>query len=164
MTDLRIADPVDQAMVADMGGGTPAPTLTAEQIDMLRKLGFDHVPTVEELREAKARRQAEVREEVLFQADRKHWCEDGTRTVCANLRLARPGKETVTMELEVDMLTWTDRGALATAINSRILPVEGPNSGGMARYTNVSITDLTVGGTPYELTEDLRKELTVDDA
>ena len=58
MTDLRIADPVDQAMVADMGGGTPAPTLTAEQIDMLRKLGFDHVPTVEELREAKARRQA----------------------------------------------------------------------------------------------------------
>lgn len=170
MTDLRIADTIHRAMVADMEGteAVPAPTLTAEQIDMLRKLGFDHVPTEQELREAKARRQAEVRDEVLFQADRKGWCEDGTRQVLANLRLQRPGDRgthkiiaRVTMDVEVDVAAWTERGALASAIRYRQLPTEMDQTG--LRYLNVTHEGLTVDGNPYELTEDLRRELSSDD-
>ena len=157
-------------MVADTERAVPpTPTLTAEQIDMLRKLGFDHVPTVEELAEAKTQRQAEVREEVLFQADRRGWCADGTRTVLANLRLQRPGDKAVhkivarvEMDIEVDLRAWTERGALAYAVSANILPTAERSADGQVSYTNMSITGLKVGDTPYELTEDLRRELRND--
>lgn len=173
MTDLRITDPVDQAMIRDIESdrptGAPRPMLTDEQIEALKRLGFDHVPTVDELAERKAQRQAEVRDEVLFQADRKYWCDDGTRKVCANLRIARPGGKTerkvtyrVTMDVEVRAHTWTERGALAYAINSNLLPTDGGSYGGTGTgtATNVVIEGLAVDGTPFELTDDLRKEMT----
>lgn len=177
MTDLRITDPVDQAMVQDMGGPLgdtpplpePTPTLDDATIALLKRYGFNHVPTVEELREVKARRQAEVRDEVLFQADRKNWCDEGTRQVCANLRLPRPGSKEqhkvtyrVTMVMEIGLHTYTDRGALAYLVNGKMFPVEGKSFRGHGTATNVVVENVAVDGTPFELTDDLRKELSND--
>lgn len=167
MTDIKNFDAAVERALREQTPPTPEPQiLTPEQIRTLTNLGFDHVPTVEELREAKARRQAQVREEVLFQADRRSWCEDGTRQVCANLRLQRPGSRVthkvtyrVTMDVEIEIASWTDKGALAIGLNAARLPVDG-RSYAVNRVTNPVIENLTVNGTTYELTEDLRKELT----
>lgn len=139
--------------------------------ELLKRYGFDHVPAAEELQEILPRRRAEVREEVLFQADLRNWCEDGTRAVCANLRVARPGDQKyrrvtyqVTMDVEIVQSTWTERGALARALAHGGIPTEGSSPYSIPAYSggvrNVVITNLTVDGTTYELTDDLRKELT----
>jgi hypothetical protein len=166
MADLRITDEVDRDMVRDMGGPTepqtPTPELDAETIELLKKYGFDHVPTADELRDFKARRQAEIREEVLFQADRRNWCEDGTRKVCANLRVQRPGQREdrkitvqVTYEVELTVTSYTDRGAVALALSSGYLPVEKNNR--RLAQRNIEYVGLEVNGTPAEITPDMKR-------
>lgn len=164
MTDLRITDEVDRDMVRDMSGPTEpqTPELDAETIALLQKYGFDHVPTADELREVKARRQAEIREEVLFQADRRNWCEDGTRKVCANLRIPRPGQREdrkitvkVSYEVELTVASYTDRGAVALALSSGYLPKEKNN--GRVAHRNIEYTGLEVNGTPAEVTPDMMR-------
>lgn len=164
MADLRITDEVDRDMVRDMSGPTEpqVPELDVETIALLQKYGFDHVPTADELREFKARRQAEIREEVLFQADRRNWCDDGTRKVCANLRIPRPGQREdrkvtvkVSYEIEVTISSYTDRGAVALALASGYLPKDRAN--GRTVYRDVEYIGLSVNGTPAEITPDMMR-------
>lgn len=87
---------------------------------LLEVAGLDHVPTVDEAKALLDARRAEIRTAVLMEADARDWCEDGTRKVCANLRLARPGNRdsheiTVTMQmtLTITQSAYTPQGALA---------------------------------------------------
>lgn len=172
MTTTRFDPELDEALDLEEYGDDPTleptPEVDPAIVELLKRHGFDHVPAEEELREYKARRQAEVREEVLFQADRRNWCDDGTRKVCANLRIPRPGpREThevtfrVTMDLTIPISAWTARGALARAYNGYNIPVEGREwHASSHRATNVVMENLMVDGQPTELTEDLRRELT----
>lgn len=172
MTTTRFDPELDEALDLEEYGDDPTleptPEVDPAIVELLKRHGFDHVPAEEELREYKARRQAEVREEVLFQADRRNWCDDGTRKVCANLRIPRPGqRETheitfqVTMDVTLTLNAYSAKGALARAYNGHLFPVEGrqwyPSA---TRTSNVTMGPLMVGGQPIELTEDLRRELT----
>lgn len=151
------------------GPDTPQPqglelTLDPATIKLLKKYGFDRVPTIEELREVKARRQAEIREEVLFQADRRNWCDDGTRKVCANLRVQRPGEREerkitvkVAYEIEVTVTSYTDRGAVALALAGNYLPKEKNTNGGRVINRKIEYVDLEVNGTPAEITPDMMR-------
>lgn len=95
--------------------GIPAATKA-----LLDKAGLDHVPTVDEAKALLDARKDEIRTEVLRQADMRDWCEDGTRKVCANLRLPRPGERQthkvqveMTLTLTLDSTAYTAEGALA---------------------------------------------------
>lgn len=162
MTDL-ISNPDQQMIPAPQD--PPAPSIDDATKELLKRYGFDHVPTVEELRARKAQRQAEVRAEVLFQADRRNWCEDGTRTVCANLRLQRPGsreqrtiRATVSYEVELKVHSWTDKGSLTAAMHHNYLPTEAQNTRNRA-FSNITLANVTVNDQAIEWTDDLAKEL-----
>ena len=166
-TEAAITDPVDRAMVLDMGGVSKpeTPALDEATIKLLTELGFDHVPTIEEAKSALDARREFVRSEVLFQADRKQWCEDGTREVCANLRLRRPGSRTekkvtvrATVEYTVHRLAYSDRGALHSAEKSGYLPVGTRFAAG--GLVSAEIHELKVDDTVIDLTDELRKEIT----
>lgn len=193
MTDLRITDEVDQAMVRDMESrlpGTPtmipplvvdtewtsdigeevetpapAPVVDEQTLKLLADLGFDHIPTADEVKARLDARREEVRDEVLFQADRKHWCDDGTRQVCANLRLKRPGNREprnirirVTAEYTVQMVTFSDKGALYRAVADGLLPLKDWFVG--QDLHEAEIHSVTLNGTPVDLTDALREEIT----
>lgn len=100
----------------------------AEAAELLAKAKLDHVPTVEEAKAILAARRAEIRHAVMVEADRRDWCEDGTRKVCANLRLERPGSRTerlvvveLTMKLTVPVSTYTEEGVLGKLSSKGIL-------------------------------------------
>lgn len=157
--DARLPEEVPTAAEAE------TPALDEATIKLLTDLGFDHVPTVEEAKAALDARRKLIREEVLFQADRKHWCEEGTRAVCANLRLARPGsrvphavKVRATVEYTVQLTTYSAKGALFQAHGSGYLPVGTRFVG--ADLHSAEIHGLTVDGEPIDLTDTLREEIT----
>lgn len=100
----------------------------AEAAELLAKAKLDHIPTVEEAKAILAARRAEIRHAVMVEADRRDWCEDGTRKVCANLRLERPGSRTervveveLTMKLTVPVATYTEEGVLRKLSSKGIL-------------------------------------------
>lgn len=91
-----------------------------ETAELLAKAGLDRVPTVEEAKAILDARRAEIRQAVLEQADRRDWCYDGTRQVCANLRLPKPDdrkpfsfRTRVVLELEVQHTGFTKAGAIS---------------------------------------------------
>ena len=192
MTDLRITDEVDQAMVRDMNdvpeartrfldmaiqmaveaedekftqAPAPQPPVVDEQtLKLLTDLGFDHVPTADEVKARLDARREEIRNEVLFQADRRDWCDDGTRQVCANLRLKRPGyrdekKITIraTVEYTVDTLAYSDKGALLKVHKYGRLPLGDQFAGG--RLASAEIHEVKIGDTAIELTDALWEEI-----
>lgn len=166
LADVKIEQVANEPLASSSAVEEPA--LDEATINQLKALGFDHVPTVEEARERLQARRAEIRDEVLFQADRRGWCEEGTREVCAGLRLTRPGiKEarTVTVRFTTTMTyvanTWTDRGALAYAAANTYLPIV--NGDRLARRVGgnggVEVHEVKVNDTVIELTDELRGEI-----
>lgn len=89
-------------------------------LELLAKLGFTEIPTAEQVKAKLDARRAEIRSAVMEQADARGWCDDGTRQVCADLRLTRPGtrqrytvKVPVTFEMEMAASAFTPETALA---------------------------------------------------
>jgi hypothetical protein len=139
--------------------------ISPQTLELLKSLGFDHVPTVEEIEEAWAKRREEVRQEVLFHADRRSWCESGTRQVCANLRVARPGdreEHTITArvsyDVELTVASYTKKGAIAVASYNQWLPTARHN-GRTRTVTNIKMDGLTIDGESFEMTDELLKEV-----
>lgn len=106
----------------------PVDAEAAEAAELLAKAGLDRVPTADEAKALLAARRAEIRHAVLVQADERAWCEDGTRKVCANLRLERPGNRTqrvatVELNLKVTMplTTYTTEGVIAQLMSKGLL-------------------------------------------
>lgn len=167
--EAKIDGPADQATARDVESVVAppepaAPTLDESTVKLLAELGFDHVPTVEEAKAALDARRKLIREEVLFQADRKHWCEEGTRAVCANLRLHRPGsrearavKVRATVEYTVQLTTYSAKGALHQAQGSGYLPVGTRFVG--AELHSAEIHELAVDGESITLDDTLREEI-----
>lgn len=86
---------------------------------LLAEAGLDRVPTIEEAKALLEARRAEIRQAVLDQADVRDWCYDGTRKVCANLRLAKPDDRKqftftakIEVEVEVSHTGFTEAGAV----------------------------------------------------
>lgn len=132
MTDVRIrldeglvdADPANDfegnPILSDEAAEVANAAEAAKVAELLAKAGLDHVPTVIEAKELLEARRTEIRRQVLLQADARDWCLDGTRQVCANLRLTRPGDRTqhqfeveVTLKLTVDAMGFTPEGAVS---------------------------------------------------
>lgn len=165
----RRQDVADLNRASDRLDPTPepqTPEIPEETLNQLRALGFDHIPTVEEVRERLNARRAQIREEVLFQADRRGWCEDGTRQVCANLRLTRPGERErrtlttkVTLELEYTGLTWTERGLLTLAMTNNALPVDVSGRLFGSKVVASEVHEVKIGDQVIELTDELVKEI-----
>lgn len=170
MTDVRNEIPFtayEEVFVADAPTPEPeTPTLDEATVKLLTELGFDHVPTVEEAKAALEARRERVREEVLFQADRKGWCEDGTRQVCANLRVKRPGSREqrtityrATVEVTREILSYSERGALALAKAHGYLPLGLGNFAG-GELVNTEIHEIKINDTVIDLTDELREAIT----
>lgn len=84
--------------------------------------GPEYVTAVEAQRQLNERRE-QVRHWVLRMADRRSWCDEGTRKVLAGLRLPRPGNRTrfmvripVSMVLTFQADTWTAQGAVERSL------------------------------------------------
>lgn len=141
MTDTKIG--LDEEFLA-IGLGediTPAPApaaeaetppatdeIPAETKALLETVGLEHVPTVDEAKALLDARKAEIRLAVMREADLRDWCDDGTRKVCANLRLARPGDREnhefqveLRLVLSVTQTAYTPDGALAKLAKSGVL-------------------------------------------
>lgn len=102
--------------------------IPAETKALLELAGLDHVPTVEEAKALLEARKAEIRQAVMLEADLRDWCEDGTRKVCANLRLPRPGERTthpleveLRLKVRVSYSAYTAEGAVEKARKAGIL-------------------------------------------
>lgn len=87
--------------------------------ELLAQAGLDRVPTIEEAKALLDARRAEIRHAVLEQADARDWCYEGTRKVCANLRLAKPDdrkqhtfRTTIQVEVEIGYNGFTEAGAI----------------------------------------------------
>lgn len=89
-------------MTAPAQTGTPEVEIDAKYLDLLRELGFTEIPTADQVKAKLDERRAVTRNTVLAQADEGSWCESGTRQVCANLRLPRPGERTE-HDIDVDI-------------------------------------------------------------
>lgn len=107
---------------------TAEPGQDDETKALLEKAGLDHVPTADEAKALLDARRKEIRHAVMVEADRRDWCEEGTRKVCANLRLERPGGRTqrtidveVNLTVTVPMTTYTEEGALSKLLTRGIL-------------------------------------------
>lgn len=98
----------------------PQEAIDPKYLELLAALGFTEIPTAEQVKAKLDERRAEIRANVMEQADQRSWCDDGTRAVCANLRLTRPGKREhhdvkvqVTFDLEFAPNAFTPETAAA---------------------------------------------------
>jgi hypothetical protein len=136
-----------------------APPLDDEAVELLAKAGLDHVPTIDEAKALLDARRREIRHAVMVEADKRNWCEDGTRKVCANLRLERPGSRAersveveVTLKITHTIPTYTNEGAVAQMLDKGILSPDWLKSHLYVRGVEVQPQALTVDGTAIDVT------------
>lgn len=136
-----------------------APAIDPETAATLAKLGLDRVPTAAEAKELLDARRTEIRAEVLRQADARDWCDDGTRKVCANLRLPRPGNRerfsfqaTFTVTVDIPTNAFTEAGALLRIQRQKYLTQQWLNSHlyGMT-VVSAKVEPFEVNGTMVQL-------------
>lgn len=132
-------------------------------LELLEKLGFTEIPTAEQVKAKLDERRAEIRAAVMEQADIRGWCEDGTRQVCANLRLPRPGRREayvvrvpVAVEVETTVATFAPQAAIGAAhrnLSSSATSDYLRRALGASAVTNVTFGDAVVldsAGNPIE--------------
>lgn len=125
----------------------------AETAELLAKAGLDRVPTIDEAKEILAARRAEIRHAVMVEADKRDWCEDGTRKVCANLRLERPGSRTernveveMTIKVVVPVVTYTEEGVLRKLESKGILSDSWMTNQLYVRSAKITPTSVVLDG------------------
>ncbi len=127
----------------------------AEEVTtLLRQVGLGKVPTIEEAKALLDARREEIRAAVLQQADERDWCYDGTRKVCANLRLRKPDDRsyfTVKVRMVVEMTARVRGFTLDSAMQRH---VRGYSSQGIswlsARWLSRYLPDMNVSQVTVE--------------
>lgn len=129
-----------------------------EDLELVAKLGLDRIPTAEEAKALLAARRAEIRHAVLVQADKRAWCEDGTRKVCANLRLERPGARTekmveveMVLKVKVPVQAYTDEGALQNVVKQGVLSTASITNRLYVRSAEIAPVAVAVDGNPVDV-------------
>lgn len=136
----------------------PEPEPSEVTAKLLEMAGLDHVPTAAEAKELLDARRAEIRQAVLMEADARDWCVDGTREVCANLRLTRPGNRenhyfevTVTATLKVSAGGFTPEGAVAKLQRSGNFTPQNLGRNLYGEVVSATVTPIEVNGREYRL-------------
>lgn len=139
----------------------PEPEPSEVTMKLLEMAGLDHVPTAAEAKELLDARRAEIRQAVLMEADARDWCVDGTREVCANLRLTRPGNRethyfevTVTATLKVSAGGFTPEGAIAKLKRAGYLKPETLARQMSGELISATVSPVEVNGREYRLDTD----------
>lgn len=146
----------------EIGESDPAPRedratepeiIDPKYLELLEKLGFTEIPTAEQVKARLDERRAEIRTAVMEQADARGWCDDGTRQVCADLRLPRPGrresytvKVPLTFTVEVRASAFTPESAFAWM--QRRLSQASTTSAVARSLGGTAATALTLAGSP----------------
>lgn len=137
----------------------------AEIKALLVKAGLDHVPTIEEAKAHLDARRKEIRLAVLEQADERSWCEDGTRKVCANLRLERPGSRSeklveveLILKVTIPVTTYTDKGVVAHLKSKGILSSKWMTNQLYVRKAEVTPTSIVVNGNVVDVATVIQEE------
>lgn len=157
MRDHRIETPIDPGATAAATDQATDELATdvedAEAKELLAKAKLDHVPTIDEAKELLTARRAEIRHAVMLQADKRDWCEDGTRKVCANLRLERPGSRTnrqveieMTLKFTVTATSYTEEGALLKLKNGGVLSQKWIQGHLYVQNAEIDPTAVTIDG------------------
>ncbi len=163
---VNLVDP-DTTMAADRAA-TPAPTTeentktneeiaapaNEEVITLLRQAGLTKVPTIEEAKAILDARREEIRAAVLRQADERDWCYDGTRKVCANLRLRKPEDRSrfdVKVRMEVEMTLQVRGFTLESAMHRHARVYSSQGSQWLSeRWLNRYLPDVSVSKVTVE--------------
>ena len=130
----------------------------AEAAALAAKVGLDHIPTIDEARELLTARRAEIRKAVMVEADRRDCCEVGTRKVCANLRLERPGSREnreyeveLNLKVRVSVTSYTEEGALHRLAERSVLSPEWVRSQLYGLKAEVTPLAVTHNGEPIDV-------------
>ena len=129
-----------------------------EAAELLAKTGLDHVPTIEEAKALLAARRAEIRHAVMVEADKRDWCEDGTRKVCANLRLERPGSRTnreveveMTLKIKTVIAAYTEEGVARKLRDKQLLNEKWLRDHLYVNAAEATPLSMTIDGTTVDL-------------
>lgn len=130
----------------------------AEEQELLAKAGLEQPPTAEEAKALLDARRAEIRKAVLVEADKRDWCIDGTRKVCANLRLERPGDRSghiieveFTVKMVMETMAYTSEGATHRLFNRSVLSQTWLRNQLYAKDLTVTPHTLAVNSEPVDL-------------
>lgn len=147
--------PTDTAAEVEIEEPGPEDTEAAE---LLAKVKLDHVPTEAEAKALLTARRQEIRHAVLVEADARQWCEDGTRKVCANLRLERPGDRTqreveleMTVKVRTNFTTYTPEGVVKQLQQKGLLSPDWLKQALYVKQASATPLAITVDGTVIDV-------------
>ena len=130
----------------------------AEEQELLAKVKLEQPPTAEEAKALLEARRVEIRHAVLTEADKRDWCIDGTRKVCANLRLERPGDRPnraveveFTVKMTMNVLAYTEEGAAQRLFHRSVLSQKWLTNQLYASELAVTPIAIAIDGKPVDL-------------